>query len=173
MKRCLLLAHGPDPMRFALMDWLLATMDVRMVTWALEKPIPCDLLISYRYHWVVPKACLPALAINFHPGPPEYPGIGSTDWALHDGARHFGVTAHHMAPLVDSGPIIAVRRFPMRPGETLATLTQRSHAHLLALADEVLTEVILGTPLPVSKETWVGKPRTRKQLDALMGRFAT
>ena len=74
-----------------------------------------DLIISYLSRWVVPADVLGAArvaAINLHPAPPEYPGIGCINFALYDEVTQYGVTCHHMAPTVDTGPIIAVRRFP-------------------------------------------------------------
>lgn len=166
--RVLLLGHAPDTAWPMLCEWLRPTFDVLVVNEPLTGSVGYDWLISYRHHWVVPEVfLLPGRAINFHPGPPEYPGIGSTDWALHDKATAFGVTAHHMAAVPDTGPIIAVRRFPIRPHETLATLTQRAHVHMLGLADEVLSYVVSGQPLPRSGDQWVGRPRTRKDLRAL------
>ena len=44
-----------------------------------------DLLISYISPWIVPKAVLDKTKrwnINFHPGPPEYPGIGCFNFAI-------------------------------------------------------------------------------------------
>ena len=166
-RHVLLLGKPGDPHLLLIAGWLSPAFTLTMLTEPMVKPVPCDVLVSYRYSTVVPGPWLPELAINFHPGPPERPGIGSTDWALHEGALHFGVTAHHMATVPDTGPIIAVRRFPIRPHDTLLTLTQRAHAHMLSLADEVLTYVLLGEALPWADDWWSGKPKTRKDLEAL------
>ena len=168
-RHVLLLGKPADPHLLLIAGWLSPAFTLTMLTEPMVKPVPCDVLVSYRYSTVVPGPWLPELAINFHPGPPERPGIGSTDWALYEGAKQFGVTAHHMAAVPDTGPIIAVRRFLIRPHDTLLTLTQRAHAHMLSLADEVLTYLLMELPLPVSIERWVGKPRTRKDLQALQG----
>ena len=43
-----------------------------------------DFIISYLSPFILPKALLERAgraAINFHPGPPEYPGIGCTNFA--------------------------------------------------------------------------------------------
>lgn len=163
--RVLLLGYKPDAALPILQDWLRPHAALVTLTGPMTAAVPYDWMISYRYHHVVPAAYLtPGRCINFHPGPPEYPGIGSTDWAIHNGARWFGVTAHHMAAVPDAGPIIAVERFPIWPRETVATLNQRAHAHLLVLADRILRTLRW---LPLSDEVWVGPPRTRKQLDAL------
>ena len=75
-----------------------------------------DLIISYLSQWIIPQILLQRAAIaaiNFHPGPPEYPGIGCTNFAIYNGADEFGVTCHHMVSKVDTGDIIAVKRFPV------------------------------------------------------------
>jgi len=74
------------------------------------------LLISYISPWIVPNKVLSNTIkwnINFHPGPPEYPGIGCFNYAIYDSAKQFGATAHIMKPKVDTGEIIGVNRFPM------------------------------------------------------------
>ena len=74
-----------------------------------------DYIISYLCPWVLPDALLQnakKAAINFHPGPPQYPGTGCTNFAIYHEVDEYGVTCHHMAPHVDSGNIIAVSRFP-------------------------------------------------------------
>ncbi len=75
-----------------------------------------DYIISYLSRWVVPAELLERArraAVNFHPASPDYPGIGCNNFALYENAAEYGVTCHHMAPRVDSGEIIAVRRFPV------------------------------------------------------------
>ena len=73
-------------------------------------------LIAFSSPVIVPPDVLSALgfgAYNFHPGPPEYPGWAPAHFALYEGAAEFGATAHAMAERVDSGPIVAVSRFPI------------------------------------------------------------
>src|SRR4051812_40062356 len=48
-----------------------------------------DLIISYLSQWIIPGKVLEKAsmaALNFHPGPPEYPGIGCTNFAIYDEA---------------------------------------------------------------------------------------
>ena len=58
-----------------------------------------DLIVSYLSRWIVPQSLLSRAkvgAINFHPAPPEYPGIGCINFALYNNEGTFGVTCHHM-----------------------------------------------------------------------------
>jgi hypothetical protein len=76
-------------------------------------------LVAFTTGVVVPEAVLERLghgAYNFHPGPPDYPGWAPAHFAMYDGAKTFGATAHVMVRRVDSGPIVASNSssFPTR-----------------------------------------------------------
>ena len=131
-----------------------------------------DLIVSYLARWIVPQALLARarLAINFHPGPPEYPGYGCNNFAIYEGAREYGVTCHHMAPRVDTGAIIEVARFPVLASDTGGTLLARAYDFQLVLFYGVMGRIIRGEDLPVSRATWTRRPFTRKQFSEL-GRF--
>lgn len=129
-----------------------------------------EYIISYLSPLIIPghllERCTGA-AVNFHPGPPEYPGIGCTNFALYNGETEYGVTCHHMAPAVDTGPIIALKRFPVSPTDTVQSLTQRCHAEIAALFLDIMALILNREPLPRSAETWTRKPYRRSELDAL------
>ena len=140
-------------------------------------PLPRDIdglsgeyIISYLSPLIIPghllDRCTDA-AMNFHPGPPAYPGIGCTNFALYNDETEYGVTCHHMAPAVDTGPIIAVKRFPVCPTDTVQSLTQRCHAEIATLFLEIMALILNREPLPRSPETWTRKPYRRRELEAL------
>jgi methionyl-tRNA formyltransferase len=129
-----------------------------------------DLLVSYLSAWIVPGPLLRrarAGAVNFHPGPPEYPGTGCTNFALYRGERRYGVTAHHMEARVDTGRIIAVRRFPIGARDTVQAVTLRAYEHLRALFRKVMTEYFRTGRFPSSGESWKRTPYTRRDLEQL------
>lgn len=129
-----------------------------------------DYLISYLCPWVVPASVLNKAriaSINFHPAPPDYPGTGCTNFAIYDGVTTYGVTCHHMAEVVDSGGIIAVRHFAVFPQDSVLSLTQRCHAYMLVLFFDVMALILRGEPLPRSEEAWSRKAYRRKELNAL------
>jgi methionyl-tRNA formyltransferase len=102
-------------------------------------------IFGFRSLIIVPPKILNSArigAINFHPGPPEYPGSGCTNFALYEGADMFGVTAHLMEEIVDSGKILSVSRFPIQPEDNLETLTEKTREALFALASQVISEAI-------------------------------
>lgn len=123
-----------------------------------------DYLVSYLSPWVIPGAVLEraaVAAINFHPGPPEFPGYGCYNFALYEDATTYGVTCHHMAPAVDSGKVIAVSRFPVFPTDDVRSLVKRSSAHLLFLYYRIMSGILNAEPLPSSGESWTRAPFTR------------
>ena len=129
-----------------------------------------EFLVSYLSPWIIPHVLLErtgVAAINFHPGPPEYPGIGCTNFALYNQEAVYGVTCHHMAAKVDTGPVITVRRFPVFPTDTVWSVTQRCYAHILVLFYEIASKILAGEPLPVSAETWTREPYKRRELNEL------
>jgi methionyl-tRNA formyltransferase len=128
-----------------------------------------DAIFSYLSPWIVPAGMLnrAAIALNFHPGPPEYPGIGCTNFALYDGASTYGVTCHHMAAAVDSGSIVTVRRFPVYDSDSVFSLTSRAYAYLLTLWYELIPLWAAGSPLPKADETWARRPYRRHELNEL------
>jgi methionyl-tRNA formyltransferase len=129
-----------------------------------------DYIVSYLSRWVVPQDLLlgaKKAAINFHPASPEYPGIGCNNFALYENATEYGVTCHHMAPRVDTGRIIAVRRFPVLAEDDVEALLRRTYEHQFALFLEITKLLAEGRELPVSQETWTRRPFTRKQFNEL------
>ena len=128
-----------------------------------------DCIVSYLSRWIVPAGLLErtAIAINLHPGPPEYPGYGCNNFAIYDDVREYGVTCHHMAPRVDTGRIIAVRRFPVFPSDNAGTLLARAYDYQLSLFYDIVGGMIRGESLPASGERWAREPYTRKQFAEL------
>jgi methionyl-tRNA formyltransferase len=129
-----------------------------------------DYIISYLCPWVLPGWLLSkarVAAINFHPAPPQYPGTGCTNFALYNEEAEYGVMCHHMSPNVDSGKVIAVRRFAVFQEDSVYSLTQRCYAYMLTLFFDILSRILLGKPLPESDETWTRKPYRKTDLDAL------
>ncbi len=129
-----------------------------------------DYIVSYLSRWVVPEALLKRArkaAINFHPASPQYPGIGCNNFALYEDAKEYGVTCHHMATKVDTGRIIAVRRFPVYAEDDVAALLKRTYENQLALFFEIAAIMAEGRELPLSEERWTRPPFTRKEFNEL------
>ena len=129
-----------------------------------------DYIFSYLAQWIIPEWLLKKArlgGVNWHPGPPAYPGIGCTNFAIYDQAKTFGITCHYMEPKVDTGQIIEVAYFPVADSETVFSLTQKCYKHILDSYKTQLQAIKEGGLLPVAGIQWERKPYTRKELDAL------
>ncbi len=129
-----------------------------------------DMLISYISPWIIPNKLLNQTKkwnINFHPGSPNYPGIGCTNFAIYNAEKEFGVTAHIMEKGVDRGKIVGVKRFPILETDNVYSLTIKSYEYLLILFYEIFDYIIRYKELPKWKEKWTRKPYTRKELEEL------
>ena len=129
-----------------------------------------DIIISYISPWIVPKLILEKTKrwnINFHPGPPEYPGIGCFNFAIFDSVKQFGATAHIMNPTVDTGKIIGVKRFSMSNNETVESLSIKTYEAQLVLFNKIIQYIFTNNSLPSSGETWKRSPYKRSELEEL------
>ena len=136
-----------------------------------------DYLLSFRNLYVVPKALLDqasVAAVNFHPGPPEYPGSGCLNFALYEFAPTYGVTAHYMVETVDEGEIIDCRRFPIEPDDNVDSLLAKTHEALFGLFVDFAREVLPKGSNALdelasknSNQRWSGKRRKMSEIDAL------
>ncbi|MYM37621.1 hypothetical protein GTP38_25170 [Duganella sp. FT94W] len=113
-------------------------------------------------------------AINFHPGPPEYPGSGCINFALYDNASQYGVTAHLMNEKVDNGRILECIRFAILKNDTVDSLLARTHLKMLDLFYDVVTGIGLNGEDFISsllkkshQEAWRGDARRMVELEKL------
>ena len=112
-------------------------LTVHKSTNSINQSLPEDILrwkgefiFSFRSLYVLPQSLLDrasVAAINFHPGPPEYPGGGCTNFALLNDESMYGVTAHLMDQYIDNGKILMVERFPVSIDDNIVSLTRRTH----------------------------------------------
>ena len=134
------------------------------------KDYESDLLISYISPWIIPSEILAKTKkwnLNFHPGPPEYPGIGCFNFAIYDSAKEYGVTSHLMERKVDTGKIISVKRFPLLESYSVFDLSLKTYDVLFEIFLEVMDSVKRNQELPVCKESWKRNPYTRRDLEDL------
>ncbi len=136
---------------------------------ALASDIKNTRLISFGSGVIVPASVLARLsgpAYNFHPGPPNYPGIFPSVFALYDGVSEFGVTLHEMVTQVDSGPIVAVETFAITKDCDRLMLDTASFAALLKLLEKFAPALAdVTTSLPRLTQGWSGIRRSRKHFD--------
>jgi methionyl-tRNA formyltransferase len=128
-------------------------------------------LVAFTSGVIVPRPILAALghsAYNFHPGPPNYPGWAPAHFALYDGAKTFGATAHVMTRHVDSGPIIGTESFIIPDNISVRELEQIAFVRLAYLFWR-LSRSIACEPgaLPVLPTAWSGTKSTRRTYETL------
>lgn len=132
---------------------------------------PVDFILNLLSPVILPPKVLEAAriaALNFHPAPPKWPGVGSASFALYEGDAEFGVTAHLMGPRVDSGPILKVLRFPILSGDDCQSLWERSLHYSLVLFYEVAHELARDRKAVPCEQTWERPPISRKQFERWM-----
>lgn len=103
-----------------------------------------DYIISYLYPCVLPQKALDHAiehAINFHPAPPKYPGIGGYNYAIWNGDEDYGVMVHEMAEQVDSGQIYNVIYFSMDEDATVKSLKEESMCMLFGLFKDTMIDI--------------------------------
>ncbi len=128
-------------------------------------------LIAFATPEIVSKSVLATLgygAINFHPGPPDYPGWAPAHFALYERATEFGATVHNMVERVDAGPIIEVAHFPIPADIAVLGLEGLAYAHLARLfwsmAKSLATDP---NPPPVLPVKWGNRKYSRRAYRAI------
>lgn len=129
-------------------------------------------LIGFTTEVIVPPPILEAVpmgAYNFHPGPPNRPGLYPESFAAFDGDTVFGATVHEMVPRVDEGPIVGVSRFEVPVGATRMTYAETALTHCVSLLKALGPHLArIDDPLPRDpNEHWSGTKSNRRQFDAL------
>lgn len=127
-----------------------------------------DRIISFKADLILSRNTLDSAkkgAINFHPCPPRYRGLGGYWWALHNRDTTFGVTAHFMDERIDHGSIIDTKNFAIWPNDTEQSLKHRAAIHSLMLLSETLDTIVRGKePVPCGVQ-WGQHLYTSKELE--------
>lgn len=136
-----------------------------------------EYIFCFRSLYILPKSLIDRAskaAVNFHPGPPQYPGSGCLNFALYEDAEEYGVTCHFMDEKIDSGKIIKCHRFKLHQSDNVESLLMRTHTELFNLFLEISEGVATGGIDYINKlcdqsrnEKWSGKRRQIKSVDDL------
>jgi methionyl-tRNA formyltransferase len=107
-----------QPSRSALPPFLEAIRDAR-----------ADVLLVWSYSMLLPPELIALAgrsAVNVHGGLlPEYRGGHVMNWAIANGELETGVTLAHLDAGIDTGPVIAQRRFPIEWHDDAASIRER------------------------------------------------
>ena len=130
-----------------------------------------DLVISVLFWKKIkpPLIELPRIGcFNFHPGPlPEFRGRRGYNHAILEGHAEYGASVHWVTNEFDEGDLVAVRRFPIQPGETAFSLERRTMNVLLDLFDVFLSDLLAGKEIPRIPQG-PGRTATKRELLELM-----
>jgi hypothetical protein len=127
-------------------------------------------LIGFCTPVIVSKPILDALdgpAYNFHPGPPNFPGLFPACFAIYSCARRFGVTAHEMYENVDEGPIVGVEWEDIPLDIDRIHLEAKSHLLIMQLFERLAPELVKDAPLTHSGDQWGGYVTRQKDFEAI------
>lgn len=121
-----------------------------------------DLLVVAAYGLILPRNVLgiPRFgAINVHASLlPAYRGASPIAAAILDGLHETGVSIMLMDEGMDTGPVLAQARQPIRADDTTATLSTRLAEQGAALLVDTLPAWIEGDVAPIAQEELPGEP---------------
>jgi methionyl-tRNA formyltransferase len=109
---------------------------------AYWRDTPPDLMFMVSWRYLVPPAIYERARLGayvFHDSLlPAYRGFAPTVWAIINGENHTGVTLFEAASRFDAGAIIAQRRVPIGPDDTIADVLPRvTDGYLTVLAEQL------------------------------------
>ncbi len=106
--------------------------------------IKFDYIFSFRSLCIIRNNILKKTvkAINFHPGPPEYRGIGCVNYALYENTKSYGCTAHFIEKKIDSGKIINVKKFKVNINDTIESVLTKTNRLMFRQAIFIIKKII-------------------------------
>lgn len=104
-------------------------------------------------------------AYNFHSASPDYPGRDPHHYAIYDGVRRYGATAHIMTEKVDAGTIVDVEWFDVPEGTGTIELLTLANSAAYRLFTRLVPRLISGEkPSPLPDVKWGNRKTHRKDL---------
>ena len=131
---------------------------------------PIDYLISVQFHEILKSEHLCRVkkrAVNLHMAPvPDYRGCNQFSYAIFNKEEQFGTTLHIMDKGIDSGDIIAERRFKIKPKISVDELLNQTIEESKILFVSNFDKIFDLTFLPIPQQ---GKGRIyfRKDIEKL------
>lgn len=126
----------------------------------------CDIFVSVLYDKILPIEYLKNLkgAYNFHPGVlPEYRGAATFSWAIINGEETTGVTLHEIDEGIDTGPILAIRYFPV--GKTAEETFKRFEDEVFKMFKNLWPHLLKGAISSQEQDEKRGRTYYRKDLE--------
>ena len=105
-----------------------------------------DYIFCFRSYYILKKKLLKnvnKVAINFHPGPPEYRGTGCVNYAVYDNSKFYGSTAHIINEKIDNGKIIDVKKFKIKKNNTISEILNKTYEVMSNQAISIINKIKL------------------------------
>ena len=103
-----------------------------------------DYIFCFRSFFILPTKLInnaSIAAINFHPGPPEYRGIGCINFAIFNNEKKYGATCHLISKKIDSGKIIDVKRFNIKEKDNIDSLLKKTYKTQIIQFKKVIKKI--------------------------------
>lgn len=126
-----------------------------------------DVLISVMYDTILKEDFIDQRrCYNFHAGVlPDYRGVGISSWVILNGEKETGVTLHEIDAGLDTGPIIACRKFPISNTSTAYSLYREGMEAMFDLFKEYFCKIVTGNYKTKAVKKKPNSLYTRKMLD--------
>tara|TARA_X000000950_G_scaffold288608_1_gene406272 strand:+ start:17477 stop:18160 length:684 start_codon:yes stop_codon:yes gene_type:complete len=132
-----------------------------------------DIIISFRNHYLLNSRMIKSAkicAINFHPGPPEYRGIGCINFALLKNEKKYGATVHLIEKKVDNGKILDVSYLKIKKNQNIDQILRNTYIAQISQLKKILKKLIyykFEVKKLFIKKKWSKKLYLRKNLEKL------
>ena len=141
------------------------------VTDALDRLVtPESLLVCFSTGVIVPASVLDRLVhpgYNFHAASPDYPGRDAHHFAVYEGAKRYGATAHKLVASVDAGQIVGVEWFDVAPNTNPEELRGMGVGAALQLYRSLMPRMMREVELPDIGIAWGQRKRSRRDFHAM------
>ena len=141
------------------------------VTDTLDRLVtPESLLVCFSTGVIVPAAVLERLVhpgYNFHAASPDYPGRDPHHFAVYEGARRYGATAHKLAASVDAGQIVGIEWLDVASDTTPEALRGMAVGAALRLYRALMPRMMREAELPEIGIAWEQRKRRRCDFNAM------
>ena len=176
----LLLLRKKDPFCIKLLKFISSNCKSTSVLWEKNNKknfsikTQFDFIISYRSSIILTTkdiSMAKIAAINLHPGPPKYRGIGCLNYALYNNVKKYGFTIHLISRKIDYGKILFVKYFSVNKNSNVSTLLDKTHKQCIKYSKHFFKN-ILNNPKKIDfykekfkKERWSKIIKNKKELN--------
>lgn len=103
-----------------------------------------DYIFCFRSFYILKKSILKKVkkvAINFHPGPPEYNGLGCVNYAIYENSKFYGCTAHLINEKIDNGKILSVRKFSISHKDNISKILAKTYKLMFDQSISIINQI--------------------------------